>query len=167
MADFETVHDALDHSGLTGVGGASILRKIQFYTSSSDDTTTSTSLVNSSLTGAFTPTASDSILVIEATGAAEFLATGSTADRFGWIALHNSTNSVKLCEYPIGRSIISANTTAATSFEVFSIRHRYTVNSTAARTFVLQYRASGANISARIKGTRDGGAIMTIMEFAP
>ena len=147
--------------------GGGVLRQFVTGSSSSDDTTSSTTLQNSSLSLAITPTASDSVLVIQATGAAEFRATGSTADRFGWIALYNSTNSVELCEYPIGRSLVSANTTAAACFEVFSIQHVYTVNSTAARTFVLQYRASGANQSAVIKGTRDGGARMFIWEYAP
>lgn len=170
MADLETVHDTLDHTGLTGVGGAagagSILQIVTAL-STANDTTTSTTYQASSLSLAITPQQSNSKLLIEVSGEFNaYRAAGTILERYGWVRIYNTTNSVQVHEEVRGRNLIATNAAVATGFLPIGLRGIYTVNSTAARTFRLEFKSGLAtNTEVAIRGDRGAGAMMTIMEI--
>lgn len=165
-------HADIDHTGLTGIpsSGAGAILQVVTAVSTANNTTTSTTYQASSLSASITPQAADSKLVITVDG--EFNAysvnVGSTTARLGWVAIQNTTNAVQVVENVRGHSLVAANqAAAATAFTPIALRGIYTVNSTAARTFQLQFKSGEAtNVEAAIRGDRNGGAIMTIMEIA-
>lgn len=167
MADFETVHDALDHTGLTGVSGASDLLQVKTAISTVRDTITSTSLTDTSLSLAFTPVADDSTLLIEVDGTVFYSrSSGTIQHRYSWVAIYNSTNSVLLAEQDRGRELVAASSVGAQSLSPIALRALYTVNSTAARTFKFQVKVAESGGQVLVLGDRTGGIIMTIWELA-
>lgn len=171
MADFETVHDALDHTGLTGVGGgggAGTVLQVVTAVSSTDDTTTNTSAspATSSLSATITPVANDSILIISVDGEASAArASGSPTGRYLHCIIYNSTDAVTVTNQRRGRVLIAGSTAAATELTPIALRGRYTVNSTAARTFQLRFYTI-TDLTCSILGATSGPALMTITEVA-
>lgn len=167
MADLETVHDTLDHTGLTGVGGGKVLQVVTAVSTATDSTSLDT-LQNSSLSLAITPVAATSTLLIEVDGTClAGRAAGTHADRIMWVAIRNSTNSVTLVEQERGQTLSATSASTLPIYMPIGLKAKYTVDSTAARTFVLQYRANLAtNGLGSIRGEMTGGVMMTIMEIA-
>lgn len=169
MADLDTVHAAIDHTGITGVGGGGgAILQVVTATSSTDDTTTAATLQNSSLSLAITPTAADSILMVQVFGSVQaHRVAGTIAERLVDVAIYNSTNTTLLCQQSRGLNLVSTSSASAPVVSAIALCGFYTVNSTAARTFVLQYRTQTVtNVQATIRGTETGGVRMVITEIA-
>lgn len=150
-------------------GHASGIVQVKTAVSTADDATTLATMQNSSLSLAFTPIYADSILHVRVDG--EFNAyrsAGTITTRYGWVGIYNSTNSSELVREVRGDNLVAASAVSASLFAPIALSGFYTVNSTAARTFVLQYMSGEAtNCTASIRGTRTGGVRMTISEVRP
>jgi len=161
---------ALAASASGGSGGSGPIVQVVTATSTTLDTTTvDSAMQNSSLSLAFAPQYADSILHITVDGecAAQRVA-GTIAERYLWVGIYNSTNAVELVRQVRGRTAIATDADAALSFDAIALKGLYTVNSTAARTFVFQFMSSNnTNVQAIISGNRTGGVTMTIMEVRP
>lgn len=150
-----------------GGGGSGQVLQVVTATSTVDDTTMSSSLVDSSLSAAITPTASDSTLIVDVHGTVKHEVTGAASPaRDGTVAIRNSTDAVLLTEGQRGRWSES-NSGGDPHWSAIALRGDYTVNSTTARTFVLQHKRGGSSqITSTIMGTLTGGVLMTIWEIA-
>jgi hypothetical protein len=135
--------------------------------STTDDATTSTALQASSLSCSITPRFSTSLLMVEVSGECNSArAANSSADRRLRVAINNTTDAVEIKNEIRGRSLVATNTASATTHEPIGLRGFYTVNSTTARTFQLQYASLVAtDVQASILGSRVGGVDMTITEI--
>jgi hypothetical protein len=143
--------------------------QVKTANSASRDATTAVTMQDSSLSLAFTPLFSDSILHVSVDGECSgSRVAGTIQERHIWIGILNSTNSVELVRQVRGLLLIGTSGVAATIYEPIALKGLYTVNSTAARTFKLQYMSTTVtNVEAAIEGTRTGGVTMTIMEVRP
>jgi hypothetical protein len=109
-------------------------------TRTTNDTTTSTTMVDTGLTGAITPLFANS--VIEAIAivpwATNRLITGTGTERFGYFRVRNTTNTTNGPTHSFGRRLAASSAVDLSSAAPVIARIRYTVNSLAARTFILQ-----------------------------
>lgn len=147
--------------------GTGVILQVVTATSSADDATSLATLQASSLSAAITPLAATSKLLVTVDGECNAFRIGGTiAERYMWVAIRNTTNSVTVVEQIRGRELVATSSVIANSQSPIALRGIYTVNSTAARTFQLQFRAGNTSIEAHIRGDRTGGTLMTIMEIA-
>lgn len=162
-------HAEIDHTGLPGVGagGGGAILQVVTAVSTTHDFTTLAALQDSSLSAAITPTAADSILLIEVDGSCQaHRAAGTLAERLMSVAIRNVTDGVTVAEQIRGRNLDATSSASAPVVTPIALKGRYSVNSTAARTFRLQYRSNTAtNVQAAIRGD-EGSVLMTITEVA-
>ena len=93
---------------------------------------------------------------------------GTIAGRLIHVAIYNSTDAVLVAEQIRGRNLIATSASSAAVVEPIALYGEYTVNSTAARTFVFQFMTvTATDVQATITGTETGGVRMRIMEIAP
>jgi hypothetical protein len=135
----------------------------------SDHSTTAATVQDSGLSLAFTPLFADSILHINVDGECQVSwAAGSLLERYQYVSIYNSTNSVEVVGSYRGGRLVAASAALGTHFNAIGLKGTYTVNSTAARTFKLQHFAGiVTNLQSTITGTRAGGVTMTIAEVRP
>lgn len=148
--------------------GAGVILQVVFGTSTTLDQTTSSSLVDSSLSATITPIADDSILLVSVDGTIQTsFAAGNHTTRHSKVAIRNDTDGVTLTEQLRGRTLIGNSTAGAASLFGIALRATYTVDSLTPRTFKLQFASGVAtNATAIIRGDTDGPILMTIMEIA-
>jgi hypothetical protein len=151
-----------------GSAPAGSILQVVTASSTANDTTTSVTAVDSSLSLAITPQASTSKLLVFVSGecTARRVA-GTIAERDMYVEIYNSTNSVSLVEHLRGGVLIGTSSAAAPFVQDIGLMGTYTVNSTAARTFKLRYRSAVVtNVQGEINGSAAGPILMTIMEIA-
>jgi uncharacterized protein YndB with AHSA1/START domain len=154
--------------GGPGAPAAGSVLQVVTATSTADDTTTAATLQASSLSATITPQEGDSKLLIRVDGeCAATRAAGTIAERYMWVAIQNTTNAVTVVEQVRGHNLVATSAVGAGPFHPIALQGLYTVNSTTARTFQLQFRAGVVtNVLASINGSRTGGILMTIFEIA-
>jgi hypothetical protein len=110
-------------------------------TRSTNDSTTATGLNDTGLTGDITPQFADSVIEVEAfIPAASIRRTSDThSSRLAQLRIRNSTNAVNGPTHWFGRELVASSSLVAQSETMAVVRMRYTVNSLAARTFILQF----------------------------
>ena len=153
----------------TGGSGSGALRQVVFAVSTASDTTTADTLQDSSLSATITPTAADSILLVSVDGSCTASrVSGTISGRLMDVALYNSTDAVLMAQQLRGLGLTGTSSASAGVHQGIALRATYTVDSTAARTFKLQFRSQTAtDVQAEIRGADTGGVLMTIMEIAP
>jgi hypothetical protein len=119
------------------------------------NTTSSETFVDSTLTATITPLLSDSVLHVFAALAFDYNASNN-----GYIRLYNKTNTTVLQETPTGAGDYWTSHVGGWVWNGV-----YTVNSTAAREFLIQYRAFAAADPVAICHTRPGS--IWILEVRP
>lgn len=164
------VEGAIDELyGLVGAGTGSVLQVVVGTLTGTDVSTTAATFQDSGLSATITPVSATSLLLITVHGEcrAERVA-GTISPRYGWVAIRNDTDAVMVVEQVRGRNLISGVTSQAEGFWPIALQGAYTVNSTTARTFKLQYKASEATNSKMyiLTASPRNQAIMTIMEVA-
>lgn len=167
VADPDNVGDIANKGWVETLAG----RVVQVVTGTStvEDTTTSTTYANTSLAATITPKYNNSVLVVmvSAHGRVAHDTSGATSDaRRSEFRLYNSTNSTvitgaNLVEY--GAGLISVSQAEARHFTNPALMGIYTVNSTDARTFYLQFRALGTMLPVKLLGSTST-ALMIILE---
>lgn len=165
--------DEIDVTGLTGAGGggggSGTILQVQTAILNSDVNTTAATLQDSGLSLVFTPLVGTSKLLISVHGEcrAERVA-GTIAERYMWVAVRNDTDAVVVVQQARGRTLIGTSALQAEGFWPIALQCVYTVNSTTARTFKLQYMAGVVtNVRGYILGaTPRNQVLMTIMEIA-
>jgi len=167
VADPDNAADAATKSFVETLAG----RIVQVVTAASttNDSTQSTSFVDTSLTCAITPKYDNSLLLVitSAHGDVRHQASGDAKmGRYATYALYNSTNTAYLqgAESVVyGRNLDAVSDKTTHSFYNVYLMGRYTVNSTAARTFVLRHSVPTEELISRIRGG-ESTALMTILE---
>ena len=133
-----------------------------------DETTTLATLQNSTLSATITPQVATSHLLIRVDGSVQaHRVAGTIAERLVDVAIYNSTDAVLVAQQTRGLNLVATSSVSAAIVEPIGLYGEYTVSSTAARTFVLQYRTQTVtNVQCTIRGTETGGVRMTIMELS-
>jgi hypothetical protein len=136
-------------------------------TSTATDQTTSATYVNSSLSASITPTNSAAVFEIEVYGEVnQTWVTASPANILCWYQIYNSTDAVSVNEVVMGYNP-TVGAAGAAYYNTLALRGYYTVNSTAARTFVLRHKSNVAtNVQSDIRGDRGNGITMSIRQIA-
>lgn len=148
----ETAHDALDHTGLTGVGGGSSLNMAIYKRTSGAYTTTSASLVD-----------------VDATNLALGLTTGANRVEIGLVGSAESDAASAVLTFDV---LVDAALEGGGTYGLMTIRPEATASyrgnvsftwitgalSAAAHTFKLQWKTSGG--TATLHGNSSTGQVM-------
>lgn len=169
MADLETSHATIDHTGLTGVGGGGgglYVQRIAGQLTSQVDRTAA-SMAASGLAATITP-ANGAVLEIEVEFEANAsVQSGSPTTVLGIYEIYDSTAGVVVASRAVGALFASAPGVGTTIYDVVHLLGVYTAPSGAARTFQLRHQVSTATTTqSSIRGDRAGGARMVIRELA-
>jgi len=167
VADPDNAADIATKSFVETLAGRIV--QVVTATSTTSDSTQSTSFVDTSLTCAITPKYDNSLLLVitSAHGDVRHQESGDAKKgRSATYALYNSTNTAYLqgAESVVyGRNLDAVSDKTTHSFYNVFLMGQYTVNSTAARTFVLRHSVPTAELISRIRGGTST-ALMTILE---
>lgn len=132
--------------------------------------TTATTYQASGLEATITPLYADSVIyAIVSAYVTDDISSGSVTGRFGRYRILNVTDAATMegaSNVVVGRSLVAASSTAAPSHNALHLLGRYTVNSTAARTFRLEHRAGATGLQSSVNGL-DSAAVITLLEVRP
>lgn len=136
-----------------------------------DDSTTSSSFTSTSLSASITPTFSNSIIRVDVFAPVDQLrVSGSPQERRADYRIRNTTDGGTVGGVRRkGQLLESASNSKATNSDDVTLTRRYTVNSTATRTFELQHAtltATDTESSIPASGAR-GPAVITLTELRP
>jgi hypothetical protein len=145
---------ASDLSGHTGtlrahIWPGAVVQEV-IATRTTADVVTATTFTDTGLSAAITPLYNNSIIeAIAVIPRAHVYATGAggVAHHQGQFRLRNSTNSVDGDRFRIGRLRTTTSDTGGQLYVPATVLMRYTVTSTAARTFVLQAEVYGSDMA--------------------
>lgn len=137
-------------------------------TSSTDDSTTSTSMQASSLSGSITPTStSNKIVAIAFAPTYAGRAAGSPSDIFIDLRIRNTTNATTVGQARAGGTLIAASSAVAPFYAGTFVMGQETAPSTSATTYQLQFASGTAtNVTASIQGSTKGPAMMLLLELS-
>lgn len=137
-------------------------------TSTNDDTTTSSSMQASNLSGTITPTStSNKIVALVFAPTCAIRAAGSPTDISMDLRIRNTTNSTTVGTARMGQSLIAASSAAVASYDSAMVMGSETAISTLATTYQLQYASvTATNVSAIIQGSTRGAAMMLLLELS-
>jgi hypothetical protein len=159
---------ALAEATADGLDDAGAVRQLKAATDSTGRSTTSTSFVDASLSLAFTPTASGSLLVVEFTGAASFIKTaGSAASREGDYRLVEVGGSALSGAESVafGRTLVATSSASAGSASGIYLRAVVSAGSTSARTYRVEFRSGSADVTNFLNNDGSTGRL-TVTEYA-
>lgn len=156
-----------DGSGTLSFTSPKLIQYV-ILTSSSDESTTSTSMQASSLSGSITPTStSNKIVAIAFVPTFAGRAAGSPSDIFMDLRIRNTTNSTTLGQARAGGTLIAASSAVAPFYAGTLVMGQETAPSTSATTYQIQYASGTAtNVTATIQGSTRGPAMMLLLELS-
>lgn len=137
-------------------------------TSSTDDSSTSTSLANSSLTANITPTSTSNkiLVVVSATVSSAGDGANSTTNRFVKTDIRRTSGTATTLTEGRSGSILASGSTGFTIYETLGLRATETAPAETVQTYVLRFANGTTNGTAKIEGATLGPAMMIIYELA-
>lgn len=137
-------------------------------TSSNDDSTTSSSMQASSLSGTITPTStSNRILALVFAPTSAVRAASTPTDIFVDLRIRNTTNSTTLGNARAGGVLVAGSSTTSPFYGGTMVMGYETAPSTSATTYQLQFASgTGTNVTASIQGSTRGPAMMVLLELS-
>lgn len=134
--------------------------------STTNDTTTSTTAVNSSLAATITPKYANSIILVTAhIPVRQDVNAGPVSAVYAAYNLRNSTDDVNLSHTLAGCTFSGGQTVGVGVYSSVTLLGQYVVNSLAARTFVVQHASSSTSVTSQISGGIGGAAVITLEEI--
>lgn len=156
-----------DGSGTLSFASPKVIQYV-LATSSTDDSTTSTTMQASSLSGTITPTStSNRIVAIVFAPTKAVFAAGTPSDIFIDLRIRNTTNSTTVGQARAGGTLIAGSSATAPFYGGTMVMGYETAPSTSATTYQLQFASGTAtNVTASVQGSTKGPAIMLLLEVS-
>jgi len=151
VADWPTDSQTLAEAIADGLDDAGGLTQFKYATDSTARSTTSTSYSTANISLSFTPTAADSLLLIEWTcsGLTRFNGGTNQLRRVGFYRITDTTSAVLGAEgAPTHRQLVSATNNQAHDYEYINLRALVVAGDTSARTYQGEFKTeNSANIT--------------------
>lgn len=154
MADFETVHDALDHTGLTGVGGGTeFTESSRVKLTSGDLTTTSTTFTDATgLTATLTTAAVRCLVTFSAS-----VSNSGTAK----VSVDLAVDGTRVSGGAYGLGLVGG---ASTDRYHLAFTYLTDVLTAASHTLKIQWRVDNASTGTMYANTTTAAAVFTVLE---